>query len=952
MPLARLLAILSMVAMALSVGVYSARQSQPDQTPPADGAVFLAATDAGLRIVNASAPANPLAVGAERPPTTTLAVAVVGRYAYVASGRGGLRVLDVSDAARPEQVGAVPLDANVDDIAVADGYAYLADIETGVWIVNVTTPTAPDLTGHIAEGAASIAVAHGIAYLVNGQELHLFGVADPAKPDPLGRLDGGAMDVAVDDGIAYLVHPATGLQLVNVADPNKPAKLGALPLPVPAQAVAVAGNVAYIATGGRGLQLVDVRDVNQPREAGMDSGPAFDVAVATGLAFIAADDAGLRILDIRTPSQPVPLGAVQLGGAAVRVALAAQPPDCGEFELSDPSSIPNPGLISFDELANDMLIGSAYKDSHGVIFESSRTTRALAVQDRRAKSAPNVAVNRPTAATGDSASIPLRIDFLQSKTHVGLWMGNGTATFPLPGILTAYDARGEAICRVVKSPVPSRNVEEFIGLTNPDGRIAGVTLDYGSAGNPEVIDDLTFAPYTQPTETATPTDTATATRPSTPTATATATRALPSATPTATERSTSTPTRAGPRPTRDPRRKWMRHSHGDSILPADHVRFVALGPDGSTWIRVRMAGDAPDPIVEVDRNGSWHAYSGLKDVVEKKLAAIRRFGVMRNFVAMDQAGRAWIGPEYFNGQKWTTVAMDDEQVGGGMRLGKRALTDPSDQAWVPSASSVDCLRPEGCAATGMRAYTADGEMKSSVLFDPAPEAGEYGIADVHLVPGTNGPMASRELLGGGILPQIQQPARLWGARQGTGTSAWAVARRALYQVPATDPIYYPHLGLTPDERRNAGYATAAALRPDGRLQVFTWVELHSGRTLAHKILANTWTASGWEVEDLTDSPLFGGSVEFVRAVAAAYAGDGSLWIASSTGDLGMRLNSDWDVFTPDDSPLPQGGGINDIVVGPDGSVWIATDAGLLFYGIPGAPLPRGRVYLPFTRQTR
>jgi hypothetical protein len=58
------------------------------------------------------------------------------------------------------------------------------------------------------------------------------------------------------------------------------------------------------------------------------------------------------------------------------------------------------------------------------------------------------------------------------------------------------------------------------------------------------------------------------------------------------------------------------------------------------------------------------------------------------------------------------------------------------------------------------------------------------------------------------------------------------------------------------------------------------------------------------------------------------------------------------VFGPQELPLPVGARISDLVVTPDGNVWIATDAGLLFYGLEGAPPPRGMIHLPFALQWR
>ncbi|MGL4648749.1 MAG: C25 family cysteine peptidase, partial [Caldilineaceae bacterium] len=63
----------------------------------------------------------------------------------------------------------------------------------------------------------------------------------------------------------------------------------------------------------------------------------------------------------------------------------------------------------------------------------------------------------------------------------------------LPGAMVGYDAAGNVICQVTNTPVPEK-FDEFIGMYDPAGRIAIVTLNYGASILSESIDDLYFAP--------------------------------------------------------------------------------------------------------------------------------------------------------------------------------------------------------------------------------------------------------------------------------------------------------------------------------------------------------------------------------------------------------------------------------------------------------------------------
>ena len=222
-------------------------------------------------------------------------------------------------------------------------------------------------------------------------------------------------------------------------------------------------------------------------------------------------------------------------------ARAPQQPAACE-DLQSPTQIPAPGLINFDDLANAAVIGDAYQPSHGVRFEDAANTRAIIYgnEPAEAHSPPNVAINN-AVFPASSNGIPMRIWFDSPKTHVGLYMGNGEGQ-DIIAVLAAFDAAGALICQTQRrAPEPHT---QFIGLHDPLGRIASITLDYFETSLSESIDDLFFAPA-PPVLTATPTPTEPPTATPTPTFTPTSTLiATPTRTPTRTP--TSTPTSAFP----------------------------------------------------------------------------------------------------------------------------------------------------------------------------------------------------------------------------------------------------------------------------------------------------------------------------------------------------------------------------------------------------------------------
>jgi hypothetical protein len=451
----------------------------------------------------------------------------------------------------------------------------------------------------------------------------------------------------------------------------------------------------------------------------------------------------------------------------------------------------------------------------------------------------------------------------------------------------------------------------------------------------------------QPTPTDTPTATPTATDTPTPRISLTPTPTVivqqtDTPTPTSEVRDTDTPTatntRTGPRTatptperTRPPtKRRWTKETAGNSGQPGDPVGRVEApkSPKGVWW-----------------KNGEWvqspegREYNGLDDAVEDNWQRILNGGTLKDFWAVDSP-RIRVGPRIYDTRTgiWTDLAKDETQPGGGqIRFDQRVVIDPDGNSAVPFQVSTECPLPTGCDDAGVRGYGLDGGVKYDLRFGQQPEAGSLGVEVVHMVPG----------IGSGTfaLPSGRSAAP---AQAG---QPYAVSQGALYVLPNSTAVPYPHLEEPPagsGTLRNAGFASAATLRPDGRLLVFTWVEQHApppSRDVTYNVYANTWTGSGWEVDDLTSSPLFNGDARDDRVTAATYCGDGTLWASSAAGTLaGRHADSTWELAVPD--PGISFTDISDAACDVEGTLWMATEDGLL-KGTLGVPFP---VFAPIVQK--
>lgn len=277
----------------------------------ADGYAYLAADEAGLRIVDVSNPSAPTEVGSYLPPLRGLANKPLSRsgpeapnylysrgaravvvetaskaggpvYAYVAAQGAGLRIVDVSNPAAPAEIGFYEMPGDAIGIAVANDYAYIAAFEAGLRIIDVAQPTAPVEVGSLSRDQewflGVVAVGHHV-YTAEGFCHDLVGcpgfmkvvdISNPISPTVAWheRL-GGIMTHIVEAG-DYVYMIGSSLRIMDVTDPAHPAVLSRLnPDNYGFYSIAASKGYIYLAAGEAGLRIMDVSNPASPAEVNM-----------------------------------------------------------------------------------------------------------------------------------------------------------------------------------------------------------------------------------------------------------------------------------------------------------------------------------------------------------------------------------------------------------------------------------------------------------------------------------------------------------------------------------------------------------------------------------------------------------------------------------------------------------------------------------------------------------
>jgi hypothetical protein len=160
-------------------------------------------------------------------------------------------------------------------------------------------------------------VAEGNGYDFSG--LQIIDIADPEHPISVSFFPttGTARSVSVYDSIAYVVESmdnADRLLLINVSNPQNPTLLGSYETEWYLSPVEVAGSIAYFTDGD--LQIIDVSNPQNPILIGsyiIPSGYASTVELEGSIAYVGGDlgedNAGLLFIDVSNPQNPTQLGS-------------------------------------------------------------------------------------------------------------------------------------------------------------------------------------------------------------------------------------------------------------------------------------------------------------------------------------------------------------------------------------------------------------------------------------------------------------------------------------------------------------------------------------------------------------------------------------------------------------------------------------------------------------------
>jgi hypothetical protein len=278
-----------------------------------------------LTVLDVGDPADILDVGAYQTVGSFEQATFSNGYAFVAAADAGLRIIDVNDPYAPFEVGVFEAEDDIACVDVVGDYAYVC-VDDSLYILDIQDPSSPTLTGFCASVSIPycITVVNGYAYCGGLIGMSVIDVRDPTTPVEISEYETQVLevrDVAVRGDYAFLANTLGGVRVVDISDPTEPSEVGSSFTVGWAYGVEIEHDYLYVASGNVGLAIVDISDPADPDHIRSLDMPGFAnaITVENGYAFL-TDRQYLHVVDMRDPFTPVETGYYETPWDAVGVA--------------------------------------------------------------------------------------------------------------------------------------------------------------------------------------------------------------------------------------------------------------------------------------------------------------------------------------------------------------------------------------------------------------------------------------------------------------------------------------------------------------------------------------------------------------------------------------------------------------------------------------------------------
>ena len=272
-------------------------------------------------------PASPRSIRTLRTPDRIFGVDIRGDHAFVAAGQAGLRVVHISNPSSPTEVGHLDAENSVVDVVVSGQHAFIVEgdefpgptsAKQGLRVIDISDPASPREVDRLATPgeARSIFVREGLAFVADGTEgLRVIDISNPASLREVGSRDtpASAVDLFIQGNHAYVADGDEGLRVIDISDPTSPKNAGSLKSLRSTEGVHVLGDLAFLSDSA-GLRVVDTSNPSSPKPLGFIALPGRggrSITAGGDHVFVGSGERVLRVIDISNPAFPREVGSLE-----------------------------------------------------------------------------------------------------------------------------------------------------------------------------------------------------------------------------------------------------------------------------------------------------------------------------------------------------------------------------------------------------------------------------------------------------------------------------------------------------------------------------------------------------------------------------------------------------------------------------------------------------------------
>ena len=247
------------------------------------------------------------------------------QYAFVANGTAGLSVVNISNAAAPViassyQTNGFTREVFIDTVNGVN-YAFISDSVKGLYILNASNPNSLSLDTIISySGVNSVCRKNNYLYAaLSGGNVKVLNISQ--LPNSVSEVYTYASanivnHIEVSGNTTVFVENITGLEIVNIANPESPVRYSTFHSPGNCYDVKIAGPLVYVADGNTGISVISISNPSQPYFVNTTSTETSVryIDYSPNFLFTGEGTSGVEVLNVFNTVAPESVGYYEPGG--------------------------------------------------------------------------------------------------------------------------------------------------------------------------------------------------------------------------------------------------------------------------------------------------------------------------------------------------------------------------------------------------------------------------------------------------------------------------------------------------------------------------------------------------------------------------------------------------------------------------------------------------------------